>query len=87
MCIWEYGEIYSTYNVYMLVFKICINCVVYIYMVKLKTNVYFVDSKGFISLFILGNCFHWVLFNTVYHESWQKMQNKACLVGMSEYIF
>lgn len=52
------------------------------YMVKLKTNVYIVDNKGFyLFLIFLGNFLHWVLFNTFYHESFQKMQNKTLSGG------
>ncbi len=40
------------------------------------------NDKCLLYLFFLGNFLHWVLFNTFYHESFQKMQNKT----LSEYI-
>ncbi len=84
MCILDYGEIYSTYNVYMLFFMLLLRFVLialFRYMVKLKTNVYFVDNKAFYCLIFLIIFWHWVLFNTFYHESFQQMQNKTMSGG------
>ncbi len=47
---------YSTYNVYMLFFMLLLRFVLialFRYMVKLKTNVYFVDNKAFYCLIFL----------------------------------